>query len=270
MHKRVVPTVVLLLSITTFAQAQEFKNAWSFQYGAGSLTKQDLVFSPFVHSSTTPLQIGLGYTRLATWHQNLNLRFAAFGTALVDAYPFTLDGEIQRSQPHNFTLIDVDYGLGRPINRTTSAGLQLAVDVQALTYSYGRVSGSFGYFANFGLGIYFEKRHSFAERHRISGKLSLPLLNWLARSPYLVNDDVFIENTSSHNGLKTFLSFIEDGNLVGLDKFQSIDLQLKYAYHLTPRWTLGANYLFEFVHSKQPRNLLQYRHSLHLLTAFNF
>jgi hypothetical protein len=151
-----------------------------------------------------------------------------------------------------------------------SAGLQFNTDVQALSYSYGRVSGSFGYFANFGLGACLEKNHTIGARHHIGGKISLPVVNWLARSPYLVNDDEFIENTSSHKGLKTFLAFIEDGRLSSLDKFQSLDLQLKYTCNLTSKWTLGGVYGFEFTHSSRPRNLLQYRHSLNLLIALNF
>jgi len=74
-------------------------------------------------------------------------------------------------------------------------------------------------------------------------------ISWLARSPYLVNDDEFIENTSSHSGFKTFTSFIGDGKLVSWNSWQSFDLEIKYLSHLNKKWQLGAAYLFEFIHS---------------------
>jgi hypothetical protein len=268
MGKPIISMLFLLLSINVMAQ--EKSNAFSLQYGVGYIARQDLVFSPFVHKSTTPLHVGLGYVRRAKWQQEFNLQFASFSTALTTAYPYRLNDKNEQTYPHNFTLIDFDYALGKPISSSWSVGLQANTDVQALSYSYGRVSGSFGYFANFGLGVYLEKSHTIGNRHCIGGKISLPVVNWLTRSPYLVNNDEFIENTSSHNGLKTFWAFIEDGRLSSLEQFQSLDLLLKYTYHLSSRWALGGVYGFEFTHSSHPRNLLQYRHTLYLSTTLNF
>jgi hypothetical protein len=251
------------------------QNAFSVQWGMGQISRQDMVFSPFVHKSISPMNIGLEYARDGrSIQQRIKVHHAAFSAAQTTAYPYIEDGKTQQTSPHTFNLIDLDYNIGKVFrnakNRiSTSAGILLSSDIHALYYSYGRV-GSFGYFANFGLGLYLEKYHHFDERSQISGRLSLPVVNWLARSPYLVNDDAFIENTSSHKGLKTFFAFIGDGHLAGFSGFQSAEAQLKYTFALNKKWSLGANYQFDFTHARKPRNLLQYRHLLHFSTTFKF
>jgi hypothetical protein len=113
MNRQMIAMMLFLLSNT--ALAQENKNTFSLQYGVGYIARQDLVFSPFVHQSTTPLQIGIGYARRAKWRQEIKLRFASFNAALTASYTYRLDGANEQRYPHNFTLIDFDYTLGKPI-----------------------------------------------------------------------------------------------------------------------------------------------------------
>lgn len=266
-------TVFAILVMILQAQGQDLKNNFSLSIGAGQFSRQDLVFSPFVHTDFTPINIGLEYTRNAKSYQNLKLRFASFNPMLTSPYEYILDGEKKVASQHFFTLIDLDYSFGKKISQTeksnTIIGALFTTDVQMLNYTYGRI-GSFGYYSTFGLGGFISKDYQINEKSQISGRLALPLLNWLSRSPYLVNDDEFIENISSHSGAKTFFAFIGDGKLATFNKLQTFDLEAEYTYQLHKKWDIGAGYLFEFIHSKEPRSLLSFRNSLFVSTTFKF
>ena len=163
--------------------------------------------------------------------------------------------------------------LGKQIHESersnTIIGAGISADVQLLNYVYGRI-GSFGYYSAFGLNIYARQEFKMNERSQLTGTLSLPLFAWLARSPYLVNDDEFIENISSHSNLKTLGAFIADGELVTWNSWQSIDFEGKYTFDLSGKWALGAAYLFKFIHASEPRNLVSLQNTLVLSANFKF
>ena len=126
------------------------QNACSVQWGMGQISRQDIVFSPFVHKSISPVHIGLEYARDGRSLQHrIKVRYAAFSAIQTKAYPYIEDDKAQQTSPHTFNLIDLDYGIGKVFRNAenttgTNAGILLSTDIQALYYAYGRV-GSFGY-----------------------------------------------------------------------------------------------------------------------------
>lgn len=264
---------IILISISTHSNAQDFKNSLQLQIGVGNIARQDLVFSPFIHKDLSPINVSIRYQREKKYFQNANLRFALLSPSYKNSYSFIDDGEIKTTSPHFFTIVDLDYWFGKSIKETekssTKVGIAVNADIQALNYAYGRI-GSFGYYSSFGVGAFIHHIHKFNDKNSLIGYVSLPVINWLARSPYLVNDDEFIENTSSHSGLKTFFAFIGDGKFATLNQLQIFDFSANYTYKLNKRWDLGVGYLFEFVHSSKPRNMLSYRNSIFFNTNFKF
>lgn len=273
MKYKLVLSVITLIATLQQAKGQDLKNKLSLYLGPGHIARQDLVFSPFIHQDFTLLNLGLEYTRNADVYQNLRLGFASFNPMLTSPYDYTINGKTEVASEHYFTLIDLDYSLGKEISKTekssTKVGAIFAADVQVLNYAYGRI-GSFGYYSSLGLGGFILKEYSLSEKSSISGRFALPLFNWLSRSPYLVNDDEFIENISSHSTLKSFFAFIGDGEFATLNKLQTFNLEAKYTYQLNRRWDIGLGYFFEFIHVKNPRTLLSYRNSLIASTNFRF
>ncbi len=257
--------IIALIAIHNQVLGQEMKNNLSLRLGAGHIARQDLVFSPFIHKDFTPLNVGLEYTRNAHFHQRIQLRFASFDPMLTNSFKYTENGETEVASPHFFSLVDLDYAFGKeiPITEKSSltVGTLLVTDVQVLNYAYGRI-GSFGYYANFGLGVFLAKEYDLSEKSGVSVRLALPIIHWLSRSPYLVNDDQFIENISSHANTKTFLAFVEDGKFATLNTLQTFDLEAQYTHRLNKRWDIGVGYFFEFIHSKEPRSLISYRNSI--------
>lgn len=265
--------VVIHLFVALQVQGQDLKNKLGIDIGAGNIMRQDLIFSPFIHKDFTALNIGLRYERKGKYYQAATIRYSSFDPILNEPYKFTDDGETNTTAPHYFSIVDIDYSFGKEVGNTDRSSTIISglfsTDVQALNYSYGRTS-SFGYYSVIGLGAVIQKEYSINGRSKITGRFALPLVNWLSRSPYLVNDDEFIENTFSHSGVKTFMAFIGDGQLVTLNKVQTFDLGLTYSFKLNNRWDVGATYLFEFSHTNEPQSFLSYKNSLFISTNFKF
>lgn len=274
MKKILLSAIIWLEALSCLGQQkQEKKNMLSLNFGPSYIARQDLIFSPMVHRNLTFLNVGVNYTREAKLFQQAGLSYANFNPGVSTPYDFTIHGDAHTAYPHSFNIIDLNYLIGIKVKESRgsslAAGGHFAMDVQAMNFVYGRTS-SFGYYSTLGLGIFGRHQYTINKKSRLTTTLQLPLLVWLARSPYLVNDDEFIENTYSHSGVQTFMSFIGDGQLVTLNKLQTLDLDIRYTYDLTDKWKLGAGYSFEFIHSSQPRNLLSYRQSINLSVNFCF
>ena len=192
---------------------------------------------------------------------------------VTEPYTFYSEGEERSALPHQFIFVDLDYVLGKtlsgPGNMKISLGGLFSSDIQTMNYVYGRV-GNFGYFAALGLGLSLDMEYSTGEKGKFSSSLLLPLVSWLARSPYLVNDDAFIENQRSHSGIKSFFAFLEDGNLVALDRLQRLDIEFGYSRNISNRMSLGMRYIFGLIHTRQPRNLLSYSNHIELTAHLKF
>jgi len=273
MKKILFSTIICLAALSCLGQEATRKNMWSFNLGMGHSARQDLIFSPIIHTDFSLLNVEIDYAREAKLFQQASLRYGGFNPMASSPYDFTTDGETNTAYPHNYTFIDIDYLIGKKIREfkksTLTAGGLFGMDIQAMNYVYGRVS-SFGYYSMLGLGVFGRHQYMINGKSRLTTTLQLPLVGWLARSPYLVNDDEFIENIRSHSGFKSFMSFLGDGQFVTWNRLQTLDLDMKYSYMLSEKWGLGVGYMFELIHTKEPRNLLSFRNSIKLSANFNF
>lgn len=249
------------------------KNELSLNFGASHIQRQDLVFSPFIHSDFAPGSMALAFTHEGKYYQKVKAGYAGFTPMLGESYPFNIDGEVMTASPHYLTYIDLDYMFGKNLSNTVKSGFTTGIlftaKIQALNYVYGRIS-NFGYFSTFGIGGFGNYSHILSPESKLTVGVKVPFVSWLARSPFMVNDDEFIENISSHSGIKSFFGFINDGQFATWNKLQYLDLEVSYNHRLNDRWSLGGSYLFEFIHSTQPRSLISFRNTLMISGTYNF
>lgn len=256
MNHRILWTFAFTICLLGYVQAQrDTTPQLTLSIGPAHLSRQDLIFSPFIHKDFSPLAFGLKYEKNKKVHQFARLDYSGFTTGINTPYDYLLDGETETAYPHSFTFVGLDYGLGHWIGDNSKnqslLGGSVNIDIQAFTYQYGRAS-FFGYYATIGLGVWYKRIFQLAERHSLSGQVEVPLLSWYARSPYLVNDDEFIENIYSHNGFTTFFAYLGDGSLVTWNKLQTVNLGVDYQYALSEKWTIGASWRFAFIHASEP------------------
>ncbi|WP_157243380.1 hypothetical protein [Algoriphagus resistens] len=273
MNKILVLTLVFINMINGHAQDKPRKNSLGFNVGASYLVRQDLIFSPFQHKDFTLGNFGLNYTRRASSYQQITLNYSNFNPMVLKPYEFSDHGETQKAYPHSFNLFDFDYLVGKKVKKaqrsTLIVGGIFSANIQAMNYVYGRF-GNFGYFSTLGFGVFAQKEFLISKRNQLDVSLHLPLIAWLSRSPYLVNDDEFIENIGSHSGIKTFMSYLGDGKLVTWDKLQTFDLGLRHRYNYNDKLAFGVGYTVEFIHSYLSRDILSFRNSIQLSGEFSF
>ena len=265
--------IIFFIVTRSHAQDSDSKNSLAFNIGPSLIARQDRIFSPNIHNDFTILNFGLEYTREARLFQKVRLNYANYDPMVSGPYDFTEYGEPETAYPHSFNFIDLDYQIGKKLKETEKSVLTLgglfSANVQATSYVYGLFS-NLGYYSALGLGAFATERFILNEKSHLAATIQLPLMAWVSRSPYLVNDDEFIENISSHSGFKSFTSFVGDGQLVTWDKLQTFDLELKYTYVLNDKWEVGTGYVFEFIHASQPRNLLSFRNTLNFSANLKF
>lgn len=271
MNHRLLLTFTFTFCVLGYVQAQrDTTSHLTLSLGPAHLSRQDLVFSPFIHKDLSPLTVGLKYEKNKKVHQFARLDYAGFSTGIETPYDYLLDGETETAYPHSFTFVGLDYGLGKWMGKggkiQSLAGGSINTDIQALNYQYGRAS-FFGYYATIGIGIWYKGVYQLSEKQRISGQVELPLVSWYARSPYLVNDDEFIENIYSHNGFTTFFAYLGDGTLVTWNKLQTVNLGFEYQYALSERWSIGASWQFAFIHASEPLPLTSVQNNLGVMVG---
>lgn len=250
----------------TFGILQAQQPSLSLRVGPGSFARQDQIFSPFVHQDWSFLNVALQYDWGKKNSHFAALEFGSYDPILVPSYHYGDEDDV--TYPHSFTLVNLTYGFGKRLpqkkeNQFLTLGGFFEADIQASTYNYAWL-GNFGYLAPFSIGVWGEYGKSFKEKHRVTGKLLIPLVSLVARSPYLVNDDVYIENIYSHNGFTTFFAYLGDGQVQTLNKIQQIEMQLGYQYALSTKWSIGTLYAFRFQHVADPLNYLSYRNTFYL------
>ena len=255
-----------------FGQEILKKHSLKLSSGLSQLSRQDLIFSPFIHKEITFMNVGIEYTKEAALFHKVGLRYANFTPSVASGFVFYEDGEEKISEPHYLTFISLDYLIGKKIisgKARLTVGAILMADIQALNYVYGRFS-NFGYYASSAVGAFGKYDYAISDKSTLTITMKFPVVSWYARSPYLVNDDEFIENISSHSSLKTFMSFLGDGDLVSWNNLQYFDIEADYTFDLSERWGIGAAYLFEFIHTSTPRTLLSFRNSVNLSVYYKF
>jgi len=256
-----------LLALTTGIQAQDTaRNSLTLSLGPALQHRQDLIFSPFIHESFGFPTIGLSWQKDKAGHTWVEFQGGGFTSGLEAPFTYYTDGDEQEAYPHTFTYIHAGVGRGAYLSSGPKGrsilGASFHGDIQALDNQYGLVS-FFGYYASFGVGAWFKRQMYLGPKHRLTWQVELPLVSWVSRSPYLVNDDEFIENIYSHNGFKTFFAYLADGRLTSVHELQRLNAAIAYNYILSPRFDIGATWTLRYMHYSEPvaLNLLeQYFH----------
>ena len=237
----------------------------SLRIGPGNYSRQDQIFSPFVHHDWSFLNVGLKYHWGKKSIQFIDFEFGSYNPSLVPTYEYNDDDQ---TYPHSFTLVNLTYALGKKINTNNQntrliTGGFFEADVEASTYNFAWL-GTFGYMAPFSIGAWGEYQYDLSERNTISARVMLPLVSWVARSPYLASDDEFIENNYTHSGVDAFFNYLGDGELQTLNRIQQLEVNAGYKHSLSEKWSLGGLYEFRFMHSNKPLNFLSYRHTFYI------
>lgn len=273
MKKLIILIIPLLFSLGLSGQ-DENHNAITLNWGMGKIKRQDLTVSPFIHKEWSPVNIMLSFSRTKKFNHLLEFKYSSYNPGIIEPYDFKTfyNGE-ERGLDHSFTLIDLNYALGKSIidkkDRSFVIGGKSRNLIYASDYNFGTVGPSPMYIS-FGLDIWLNAEYNLNEKHYFKSNLSLPIFSYIYRAPYLAWTDEYFENISSHKGLKEFASRIEDGHFQSWASSQRFDFDLSYAYVLNKNWDLGICYLLSNNFNQTPTSFSQIESGIYLNANFKF
>lgn len=270
--RRLLTFILLIFTLSLYAQDSKY-NSIRFAGGLSLLNYQDLVHSPFVHNSTSAYHAGFGYERHKKLLHFAEASYQVHSASVTKPYLIEHEGHHHHALPHYFIFMKGAYGLGGSVyaqkNHSILLGGSVEFDLQMARYNFG-ADNSFGYHLQPSLNIWARYNYAISDKHNLHGRLDVPVMSWLARSPYLVNDDIFIENISSHKGFRTMLAFLGDGKLSTWNKLQKVYAEAGYQYNILDKWSIGASYQWTFIRSTEPRTRISFQQNILLNTTIKF
>lgn len=268
---------LILLFLTLLCTGASAQTSLGLRYGYRHIQRQDLTFSPLVFTGSAPINLGLAVKKLGDKSCfTVGLQVAGFQARAIEDFEYIRweDGEIATALPSSFWNIDLKINYLRKLRTHNDrlelyAGLGLDNQIGALFYEFGS-HGAFGYTIAFSLAPAVSANWEINEKNSLGFGANLPLLTWLSRSPYAINDDDFIERQSSHNGLETLLRLSADGELTSLGALQRFAFTTQFCRQINRRWAVNFRYDFSLLHSKSPHPLTSLENAFTLGMTYRF
>lgn len=266
-----------LIPVTGIAQENtNASNDLSIQYGLDLIHRQDLLFSPMVYHDLSFKNASLQYSNenIRRWHI-ASITFALYKARWHDDYEYLSGFEVTTytTAPTSITLVGVRYCFLEKIKLTEhgswSAGGLADNQINSVDNLYGGF-GTFGYLGQFSLSPAARKQLLIGEKQELLLTVYFPLISWVSRSPYALNDDEYMHNNADHNGFKTLLRYIGDGKIQTVNRLQKLNLDVEYNYQWAKRWQVGGIYRMEYLRNTKPKTLTAFRNDLHLKITFKF
>jgi len=252
-------------------------NTIGLQYGIHLFARQDQVFSAMVYHDISFGNLNLNFSN----EKGKRIHFAEAEFNLYDAssqgpydYQTGFDSiKTMTTLPSGFTVVTVRYAYLRHWKTNSSGawwvGGMLDNQINSIDNQYGPAA-TFGYFAHFSLAPMVLWKSQLTDRKGIYASAWLPLINWVSRSAYAIQDDEYMQQNDDHNGLKTFFRYVGDGNLHLINRYQQFNLNLGYTYSLPSHWSFGAEYRFEFLRDTKPKTIISYQNYFNLKASYLF
>lgn len=263
---------ILLISIT-LSYAQDSKsNALGIQLGMGNLKKQDLIFSPFIASDWSPLNLHLQYEHHGSFNHKASIRFGQFSHYVGEPFSYYSRNIEYKKYPHSFANLELNYSLSKNIirnaNWTISAGGRFRNRFQISNFEFGH-AGQFSYHLSSGIDALVSAQFRYGN-HSIHSFFALPVFSYLARSPYTGQDDNYLERIMVHGDLKIFAEQLKAGTIQSWKTSRMMDVELSYKYALNSTWDVGISYLFIMNLHSSPVRYTSIENIIYLGTTFNF
>ncbi|MCU0447328.1 MAG: hypothetical protein MUE85_20725 [Microscillaceae bacterium] len=256
--------------------AQDRPNALRLSYGLQHQLRQDQLFSPLVYKGLAIPNLALAYQRFneSSIHQ-AEIGFSLYNMRNGKEFEYLdwLNLTPKKGLSSSFIDIKLNYTFLKKIFTANDFSIYLGAkssnEIEAFFYEFGRFS-TFGYTGIFSLNPAIQFNYQMPNDDRLFLALDVPVVAWVARSPYAVNDDDFIERQSSHKTLPTLARLMADGKLQTLNQVKNIRLQAAYQRFISERLSLEALYEFNYQYLKQPRPSESIKNNLFLTLSFHF
>lgn len=141
------------------------------------------------------------------------------------------------------------YRLQTPV-KSTNIWLGWYQHIELGALFHGHAFSTFGYLHQLQAGMAASMQRTWGKRLTAAAGFQFPLLLWVARSPYALNDDDFIERQASHNDLRTLAATFADGSLVAPWQYPQWRIEASCTWQVNKRFQCGFQWRFWHQQSK--------------------
>ncbi len=252
-------------------------NNLGLQYGIHLFARQDLLFSPMVYHDASFKNLNLNFSNEKGKRIHLaEAEFNLYNASWHDQYNYQTGFDSIKTLttfPSGFTVITLRYAYLHYLKKkkfgTWWIGGMLDNQINSIDNQYGPAA-TFGYFAHFSLAPAVQWKSQITDRKGIYATAWFPLLTWVTRSAYAIQDDEYMQQNYDHNGVKIFFRYLGDGNLHLINRYEQFNLNLGYTYSLPSHWSLGAEYRFEFLRDTKPKTIISHQNYFNLKASYLF
>lgn len=252
------------------------KNSLGLEYGLHHLQRQDLAFSPLVYRGQALPNLHLTFRRInGRRQQAVDLGVKAFSATSNERFTYLKWRTLEPTEtlPSTFVGLHLRYTYLRHLNSSAKlkvwAGAGLENQIDAMFLEFGG-AGAFGYGTYLSLSPTGQLQYLPSPRTSFFAELAVPLVSWVARSPYAVNDDGYIWNQRSHQALPTLLNLMGDGEVSTLNQLQQVRLQVGYQRALSGRFSFRTRYEGTYARYTRPRQTITLTNSLSFGLQYHF
>jgi hypothetical protein len=251
--------------------AKPKKNYLRLQWGLHAFSRQDQLLSPLIYSDVSAANLGITYERTGEKAKNTAvLLFDRYTPTAHAEYTYTHDGRQEQIFPTFTTVVSLRYGHARrPGNGSWFTGLMSDNQVKAGEQGYG-AAATFHYLGAFSLSPWLSYDRPLTDRLHLSLQTWVPLVAWVTRSPYALNDDQYMRDNANHKGVPTFFNYVAGGRLQTLNHWRKINFTADATYSLSPRIGVVVSYQAEALRLTQPRTLTSYQQYFNTGFQFSF
>lgn len=259
----------IFIAFASHAQDANYRTL-GITYGYQHYSRQDQLFSPLVYNGTAPLNLKLTYNvNGKVTHQQAYLSFGMYNMQAHESYDFTEEFDQLKARtlyPSSFQMIRLGYGYERKFGNgkklQARAGLRLDGQIEAMFFEMGFAS-IFGYTTSFSLAPSIGLNYKLTEKTTLSGQLAVPVIGLVARSPYALNDDDYIERQSSHNNLTTIVQLIGDSELRSFGTYRQVDVGLHVQHQIARNTAISLGWQARWYEITEPKRVLALQNGFH-------
>jgi len=203
--------------------------------GVAPVVRTDHLLSPLRYSGAMPA-FGVLWTGEGERASNrVGLDLVLGGLRSGPDWTYTRDGETIEAGPTGTTLVDLRYAHGRRVVDgawTVQVGGTFVTHLEQHYYPYG-FTGVSNYLGTLTLSPWAEASVDLGKRQHFAVEAWVPLLAWVARSPYAVHDDEYLWHNRDTNPVFIAARYIGAGSLASPLSYQS--------GHLRATWSLDVS-----------------------------
>jgi len=239
-------------------------------------TRKDQLYSPLWHQGLSAEGIELRYNR--SGNNSVHQVLVAVSKSKIKAgptweYVSWPTNEAVTTWPVYITHINLGYAYLHTLPTPDVVTLRLggALDVELQNIEWMIADYGFGsYLGTIDLDVKAELNVPLGKRHDLTLDLALPIVAWVARSPYSIHDETTIFNNRDDNIPKTVVRYLGAGRLETWNSYQAVKAALTWRRQITASAGLALSIHTKMVAIRKPRPVVATDTGINIAANFRF